>query len=123
MREFALKKGSSRHNTIDANFLKIAVPAIWERNERRVGSGKAAKVYKINGVLHVDANIVREDLVGILDDHILGKLKLNYSGSVPISHERDTELIDGMKKNAKAAFQVNLIMHNKFKIQLKMVTT
>ena len=110
VREFALKKGSSRHNTIDANFLKVAIPAIWERNERRVGSGKAAKVYKINGVLHVDANITLSDLEGILDDHILGKLKLNFSGSVPLAHEREAELIAAMKKNAKALFQVNLII-------------
>ena len=106
VREFTVKKKLSRMNTIDASFLNVAVPVLWEANERRVKTGKGSKVYKVNGVLHIDGNILLSDLEPVLPDHILGKLKLNFTGSTPLSHPQEEELIQNMLKNAKAAFQV-----------------
>ena len=93
-------------NTIDAAFLNFAVPVIWERNERRVRVGKSTKTYQVNGVMHVDGNILLSDLEHVLPDHVLGKLKLNYTGDVPLSHPQEEELIGNMLRNAKAAHKV-----------------
>ena len=103
-----MKKANSRMHTIDANFLGFAVPVIWERNERRIktGGGTGTKVFQINGVLHIDGNILLSDLERVLPAHTLGKLKLNYTGDVPLSHPREDELIQNMLKNARAAYKV-----------------
>ena len=106
MREFTVKKKSFKMNTVDASFLNMAVPVLWERNERRVRAGKSTMVYKVNGVLHVDGNILRSDLENVLPDHLLGKMKLNFTGSVPLSHPQEEELISNMLKNAGAAYKV-----------------
>ena len=101
-----MKKMMAKMNTIDAGFLNMAVIAIWERNERRVRVGNKTKVYQINGVLHVDGNILLSDLKHVLPDHVLTKLQLNFTGSAPLSHPDEAELIEEMLKNAKEAFKV-----------------
>ena len=101
-----MKKTNSRMHTIDANFLGFAVPVFWERNERRVKTGGGTKVYQVNGVMHVDGNILLSDLERVLPAHVLGKLKLNYTGDVPLSHPQEEELIQNMLRNAKAVYKV-----------------
>ena len=99
-----MKKMSSRSNTIDAKFLSFAVPAVWESAERGVGNSK--KVNKVNGVMHIDGNVLLTDLERVLEPAVLGKMRLNYTGSVPIKHKNDDQLIDNMKKNSKSLNQV-----------------
>ena len=83
------------------------MPAVWERAERTVKSGKGkGTVHKINGVCHVDANIVLEDLERHLEEAMLTKLGLLYTGSDPLSHPEETQLVENMLANAKALYQV-----------------
>ena len=106
VKELSVKKTSNKFNTIDPSFLNFSVPVFWERNERRVKVGKGSKVYKVNGVMHMDGNILLSDLERVLPDHVLGKLKLNYTGAVPFDHPDEHELCQNILKNAKAAFEV-----------------
>ena len=106
MREFTTKKSSSRSNSIDPKFLNIVVPALFERNERRVMVGQNAKVYKLNHVIHIDGNILPSDLKKDVTEPNLGKLMLNYTGSEPLSHPDMDELIANILKNAKECYKV-----------------
>ena len=110
MREFTVKK-SSRSNSIGINFLKLAIPAIWERAQRTVKTGKSkGKVQKINGVVHVDANLVLADLEPHMDDAILGKLKLLYTGPHSLSGPLETFYVERILKNSKGLYPVSGIL-------------
>ena len=106
VKEFCMRK-SGRSNTIDAQFLGRAVQAIWERNERRVKLGKVSRVVQINGVLHVDANILLSDLELVLSQAVLSKMKLIFTGDQPLSHPNENDLVKDMLKSAKQLFQVS----------------
>jgi hypothetical protein len=108
VKEFSIKKISSKSNTIDTKFLGMAVPALWERNQRRVKTGRGqGKVHQLNGVMHIDANLVLADIEPLLPEAILGKLKLNFTGSDPLSHPQENELVESMLKNAKELHNVS----------------
>ena len=53
MNEFALKR-SARGSEVDAKFRETCVQSIWERISRR----SKGITYNLNGVMHVDANIL-----------------------------------------------------------------
>ena len=107
VREFTVKK-SSRSNSIGINFLKLAIPAIWERAQRTVKTGKSkGKIQKINGVVHVDGNIVLADLEPHMDDAILGKLKLLYTGPDSLSGSLATFYVERILKNSKGLYKVS----------------
>ena len=109
MKEFTVKK-SSRSNAIGINFLKLAIPAIWERAQRTVKSGKSrGKVQKINGVVHVDGNITLADLEPHMDDAMLGKLKLLYTGPDPLGGPLETFYVERILKNSKELYHVSEI--------------
>ena len=110
MREFTTKKSSSRSNSIDPKFLNVVIPALFERNERRVMIGQNAKVYKLNHVMHIDANILPSDLKKDVTGPNLDKLMLNYTGSVPLSHPDMDDLIEAILKNAKECYKVTCSM-------------
>ena len=99
VKEFAVKK-STRTNTFDAKALGSGVQALWERSVKTTGGAKS-KEYRPDGVLHIDGNITRSDLEPYLTDATLTKLKLNYSGSDPLNHPQEAELVDNMLINAK----------------------
>ena len=105
VREFSIKK-IAKMNSIDTKFMCMAIPAIWERNERRVRQGKSARIFQINGVLHVDGNIMMSDLEKVMPDAILSKLKLIYSGDQPLRHEKESDLVQSMLLNAKQLYKV-----------------
>ena len=71
--------------------------------------GKKARVYKINGVLHVDANIMMSDLENVMPEAILSKLKLIYTGDQPLHHAKETELVHNMLSNAKKLYKVKQV--------------
>ena len=109
MKEFSAKV-SARSNVIDPRFLGFAVKTIWERNQRTVKSGKKkGMVQRVNGVLHIDANIDLADLEPHLPEAVLTKLKLLFTGSDPLNHPEETELVENMLKNAKALYKVRVI--------------
>ena len=109
VKEFSLKSGS-RSNTIDPKFLCFAIKNIWERNQRTVKAGRnKGKVQKVNGVLHMDANITFADLEPQMPEAVLTKLKLLFTGGDPLSHPDETELVENMLKNAKSLYKV---LHN-----------
>ena len=100
-------KGGFRSNAIDAKFLRMAIPVIWERNQKLVKSGKnKGRVQRVNGVLHIDANIVLADLEQHLPEAVLGKVKLLFTGSDPLSHTDESELVEHMLECAKALYEV-----------------
>ena len=68
--------------------------------------GKRTKVYKLNHVIHIDGNIELKDLEKDVTVPNLGKLQLIYTGSVPLSHPDEADLIDNMLKNAKNCYKV-----------------
>ena len=114
MREFTVKK-SSRSNAVGINFLKLAIPAIWERAQRTVKTGKSkGKVQRINGVIHVDGNITLGDLEPHMDDAILGKLKLLYTGPDPLSGPLETFYVERILKNSKELYRVSKVDHANF---------
>ena len=98
VKEFAVKK-SSRTNTFDAKSLGSGIQALWERSVKV--TGVKSKEYRPDGVLHVDGNITHSDLEPYMTDATLTKLKLNYSGSEPLSHPNEAELVDEMLRNGK----------------------
>ena len=112
MKEFSLKS-LARSNAIDPKFLSFAVKVIWERNQRTVKAGKKkGQVQKVNGVLHMDANITLADLEAQMSEAVLSKLKLIFTGSDPLSHPDETDLVENMLKNAKDLYEVRaLICH------------
>ena len=67
------------------------------------------KVQRVNGVLHIDANILPADLEPHLPEAVLSKLKLIYTGSAPLSHPEETQLAENMLRNAKALYEVNIL--------------
>ena len=93
-------------NSIDTKFMCMAILASWERNERRVRQGKSARIFQINGVLHVDGNIMMSDVEKVMPDAILSKLKLIYSGDQPLRHEKESDLVQSMLLNAKQLYKV-----------------
>ena len=106
VKEFTLKK-TSRSNSIGIPFLQMAVPAIWERNQRQVKTGKGKpKVIKMNGVTHIDANVLPEDLEPHFDEAFNTKLKCIYTGSEPLSHPDENELVESIFENARKAYEV-----------------
>ena len=102
-------KKSGRSNVIDGKFLGTAVQAIWERNERRMKMGKTSRVVKINGVLHIDGNVVLSDLEAILGEAVLSKLKLIYMGNQPLCHEQESKLVEKMLQSAEKLYKVKPI--------------
>ena len=110
MKEFILKS-NYRSNSIDSKLLRVFIPIIWERNQKTVKSGRnKGKVQKVNGVVHIDANITLTDLEPHLPEAVLGKLKLIYTGGDPLSHPDETELVERMLRNAKALYQVKILL-------------
>ena len=106
VKEFMVR-GATRSNAIDAKFLRMAIPVIWEKNQKVVKSGKnKGRVQKVNGVLHIDANITLSDLEPYLPEAVLGKVKLIFTGSDPLSHPDETELVERMLETAKALYEV-----------------
>ena len=119
MKEFNIKK-SGRSNTIGVNFLEMAVPAIWERNQRTIKSGRGkGMVHRINHPMHIDANILEADLVAAnLGDAILGKIQLIYTGPDSLSHPEETEKVQRILKNSKALFKVKGVKKNSLNFSL-----
>ena len=65
-----------------------------------------SKVQKPNGVCHIDGNILPSDLKRHLPDPVFEKLKLNYTGSDPLCHPDESDLVEKMLENAKELFKV-----------------
>ena len=68
--------------------------------------GKTSRVVKINGVLHIDGNVILSDLEEILSEAVLSKLKLIYMGDQPLCHEQETKLVERMIQSAEKLFKV-----------------
>ena len=106
VKEFNLRS-TSKSNSIGIPFLRMAVPALWERNQRQVKTGKGRpKVIKMNGVTHIDANLLPNDLKPHFDKAFLTKLKLIFTGSEPLSHPDENELVETIFENAKKLYEV-----------------
>ena len=109
MKEFSLKPGA-RSNSVDPKFLCFAIKNIWEKNQRTVKVGRnKGKVQKVNGVLHIDANITYDDLESQMPEAVLTKLKLIFTGLDSLNHPDEPGLVENMFKNAKALYKV---LHN-----------
>ena len=110
VKEFSVKS-VARSNVIDPKFLSFGIKNIWEASQRTVKSGKnKGKVQKVNGVLHIDANITLSDLESQLPEAVLTKLKLLYTGSDPLNHPEETELVENMLRNARALYKVSSLV-------------
>ena len=110
VKEFSVKS-VARSNVIDPKFLSFGVKNIWEASQRTVKSGKnKGKVQKVNGVLHINANITLSDLESQLPEAVLTKLKLLYTGSDPLNHPEETELVENMLRNARALYKVSSLV-------------
>ena len=103
MKEFTVKKTSSRSNTFDARFFAEAVKTLWERSERRV----RGKAYPPNAVMHVDGNIVPSDLEPYFTDAMMSKVNFNFTGFSALDHPKEAEIVDNMLKAAKEVNKVN----------------
>ena len=110
VKEFSVKS-VARSNVIDPKFLSFGVKNIWEASQRAVKNGKnKGKVQKVNGVLHINANITLSDLESQLPEAVLTKLKLLYTGSDPLNHPEETELVENMLRNARALYKVSSLV-------------
>ena len=105
VKEFSTSKTASKNN-IKPQFLLFAVKSTWERSEKRV----RGKVYRPNGVMFIDANIIPSDLENHLPDAVLSKIHMNYTGPEPLNHPDEAEVVDRMLLNAKNMFKVNVFL-------------
>ena len=103
MKEFTVKKMSSRSNTFDARFFGEAVKTLWERSERRV----RGKAFSPNAVMYVDGNIVPSDLEPYLTEPSMSKINFNFTGFDALDHPKEAEIVDSMLKAAKEVNKVN----------------
>ena len=106
MKEFLLKKTSSRDNSIDVKFLHFVVKSLWERSVKRV----RGKTYTPNGVMFIDGNIGLSDLQEHLPDAVISKLHLNFTGKQPLNHPDEVELVERMLLNGKEMFKVIIFL-------------
>ena len=93
---------NSRDNSIDVKFLNFAVKSLWERSVKRV----RGKTLKPNGVIYIDGNIGLADLQEHLPDAVLSKLHLNFTGSQPLSHPQEDEIVERMLETAQKMYKV-----------------
>ena len=103
VKEFSVKKMSSKSNTIDGRFLGTAVEALWERAQK----GVRGKKFKPDAALHVDGNIVPDDLKPFMKDATWKKIMYNYTGPDPLEHEHESKLVKRILQNAKELHKVN----------------
>ena len=72
---------------------------MWERSGK-ICKGNDGKVLKPNAVVHIDANIMPEDILPQLGASMASKLKLLYTGQTPLCHPDENELIEEMLQDA-----------------------
>ena len=106
VKEFSVKKMSSRSNTIDGKFLGAAVEALWERAQKGV-RGKNARP---DAVIHVDGNPVPKDLKPYMKEATWNKIRFNYTGPDPLEHEHESKIVKRILKNAKDLHKVLYIL-------------
>lgn len=99
MKEFSLLSQSGRSAQIGVKFVKFAIQTLWE------GSGKACKGKKgialqPKAVVHIDANILPEQILPQLGLAMSSKLRFNYTGTTPLDHPDEIELIEEMMEDA-----------------------
>ena len=88
VKEFSVKKMSSRSNTIDGRFLGAAVEALWERALK----GVRGKIARPDAVIHVDGNLVPKDLKPYMKEATWNKIRFNYTRPDPLEHEHESKL-------------------------------
>ena len=93
MKEFCAKKQPSRSTLIDIKFLKWAIGTLWECSGKGSGSKADGKVIKPAAVVHIDANLLPEDIMDDLGLPMASKMKFLYTGETPMQHPDDNDLI------------------------------
>ena len=113
VKEFSKTKQSVRSSMVDVKFLVWSIKTLWEQSAK----AKAVKIdnerknLKPMAVVHIDANILPEDLTAHLDAPMFSKIKMIYTGPTPMSHEDENDIIDQMFKDAKALSQYLPILY------------
>ena len=93
VKEFSAKKQPARSTQIDINFLKWAIATLWECSGKGSGTKTDGSVIKPAAVVHIDANLLPEDIIDDLGLPMASKMKFLYTGETPMQHPDDTDLI------------------------------
>ena len=114
VKEFSAKKQSARSSQIDVRFLKWCISTLWERSGKAVSTKQEdeKETLKPNAVVHIDANILPEDIEKELGKAMYSKVKLIYTDQTPMMHAEETELIEEMFENAKKLFEYLPVLYS-----------
>ena len=100
MKEFSLSQ-NGRTNQIGPKFVKWGLQTLWER------SGSASRVNKDlrpSAIIHIDANVMPEDILKHLDPAMKDKIYFIYTGLSPLEHPDELDLIDQMLEDSKKLY-------------------
>ena len=86
---------------VDVKFLKWCIKTLWEQSAKAVKGKEKGKNLKPMTVVHIDANVLPEDIIPHLDGPMFSKIKLIYTGPTPMMHVEENELISEMFDDAK----------------------
>ena len=93
VKEFSAKKLPARSTQIDIKFLKWAIATLWECSGKGSGTKADGSVIKPAAVVHIDANLLPEDILDDLGPPMASKMKFLYTGETPMQHPDDNDLI------------------------------
>ena len=99
MKEFSNQTQSSRSNQIGVKFVKWCIQTLWERSGK-ASKGQNKKDLRPCAIVHIDANVLPEDILPHLDPPMVNKLYFIFTGQTPLEHPEEMQLIDEMLEDS-----------------------
>jgi hypothetical protein len=99
VKEFSNQSHSGRSNQIGVKFVKWCIQTLWERSGKSC-KAQGKKDLRPCAIVHIDANVLPDDILPQLDAPMHNKMYFIYTGQTPLEHPDELELIDQMLDDA-----------------------
>ena len=96
VKEFSLNPDSRSHQ-IGAKFLKWGITTLWERGTK---ASKGQKDVRPSASMHIDANVLPDDILKQLDNPMASKVYFIYTGFEPMNHDDELDIIDDLLEDS-----------------------
>lgn len=108
MKEFSSGNTGSRSNQIGVKFVEWGIKTLWERSGTSNAAGN--KDLRPTSIIHIDANVVPQDILKHLRQPLHDKLYFIYTGHIPMEHDEEMDIIDEMLDDSLKLYEYKPVM-------------